>query len=608
MSLNANKSTYYPILGTLGFLQSQGRERIKSIIQVRSQQWRHGMSTKPVKIVVIGGSAAGPKAASRARRMDEKAEITIIQKEENLSMASCGYPYYIGGVFDEREQLICTPTGVIRDPGFFMNAKEIRALTRTEATGIDRKRKEVSFRNLDSGEEGVIGYDKLIIATGSDPRIPPVKGTELEGITTLKTLEDADLLRKIRDEGKIRKAVVVGGGLIGLEACEALNLAGIDITVIEMLPQIMISLDRQLAKLLENNMRSWGANIITGNAVAEFLGEDGRLVGVKLQNGTELPCELAVVAVGVAPNVSLARDAGLEIGEARGIVVNEYLQTSDPDIYAIGDCIEIPHLLTGKRIHAPFGDLANLEGRAAGENAVVGNNAVFPGTISTGICKVFNYQAGTTGLSEARAREAGYDPISAMVAGPDKPGFMGGLLLITKMVADRKTGRVLGFQCMGPGDVAKQIGQAAVAIKAGMTVDDMVNLDLPYAPPFTLAIDNTVMAAHVLQNKMRGLMKGISAEEVKRKLDAGEEPLIIDLRSPEEYEAMRLGIGEVLIPIGALRRRANELPEDLDREIICLCKISLRGYEGARYIESLGYTNVRVMEGGVVAWPYPREK
>lgn len=560
------------------------------------------------RIVVIGGSAAGPKAASRARRMDPDAEITIIQKDNDLSMASCGYPYYVGGVIEEREKLICTPTGVIRDPNFFQNAKDIKAMTNTEAISIDRKGKKVLYRDLVTGKEGEVPYDKLIISTGASPRYPPVPGTELDGITTLQSMRDADYLRAIKDEGKIQKAVVVGGGLIGIETCEALNLAGIEITVVEMMPQILLFLDWQLAKILENNVRAWAANVITDNGVAEFLGENGKLTGVKLANGTELPCELAVVAIGVKPNVTLAKEAGLEIGTTGGILVDDNMRTSDLDIYAAGDCIEIPHLVTGEKVLAPYGDLANLQGRVAGENAATEDVAEFPGTILTGVCKVFNYQAGSTGISEKEARDAGFHVESVVTAGPDKPGFMGGLLLINKMIADRKTGRVLGFQCVGPGDVSKQIAEAAMAIRAKLTVDDLVNSDLPYAPPFTLAIDNLIAVSHVLQNKMRGLYKGISAVEVKEKIDRGEKPYILDMRGPDEYEAMRLGIGEVLIPLGALRKRIGELPEDKDAEIITYCKISLRGYEGARYIQSLGYTNVKVMEGGIMAWPYPREK
>jgi len=417
-----------------------------------------------------------------------------------------------------------------------------------------------------------------------------------------------DYLRKVRDEKKIKKAVVIGGGLIGIETCEALQLAGIEITVIELLPQLLTFLDWEMAKLVENHVKSNNANVITDNGVAEFLGENGKLTGVKLQNGIELPCELAVVAIGVNPNVKIAKEAGIDLGEVGGIKVNEYMQTSDPDVYASGDCVEIKNIITGKQVHAPYGDLANLEGRVAGENAILGNTVTFPGTIQTGICKVFEYGAGATGLSETNARKLGYDIETVINASPDKPGFMEGLLLVTKMVSDKKTGKVLGAQCVGPGDVSKQVAQWAMALKGGLTVEDLVNSDLPYAPPFSLAIDHFIATNHIMQNKLKGRMTGISSCEVKSKLDKGEKPFLLDARGPDEYEVMRLGIGETLIPIDALRNRLNEIPEDKDREIICYCKIALRGYEAARVLEGNGYKNVKVMEGGIMAWPFPREK
>ena len=563
--------------------------------------------TEKRKIMVIGGSAAGPKAAAKARRIDNDAQVVILQKDADLSMASCGYPYYVGGFFNDRNQLLCTPAGAVRNPMFYLNAKDIEARVNTEVTAIDRKNKTLSFRNLASGETGTLPYDKLVIATGAVPRMPPVPGVELAGITTLQSMKDADFLRNVRDEGKIKKAVVIGGGLIGIETCEALQLAGIEITVIELLPQLLTFLDWELAKLVENHVRSKGANVITDNGIAAFLGEDGRLTGVKLQNGTELPCELAVVAIGVRPNVKLAKEAGLKIGELGGIDVNEFMQTSDPDIYAVGDCVETTSRITGKKVLAPYGDLANLQGRVAGENAASTNCVTFPGTIQTGICKVFDYAAGSTGLSETAARKLGYtDIVTVINASPDKPGFMEGKLLVTKMTADAKTGRILGAQCIGPGNVAKQIAQWAMAIQGKMTVEDLVNADLPYAPPFSLAIDHFIATAHLMQNKIKGRLKGISCHQVHLKVLAGEKPFLIDTRGPEEFEEMRLGIGETLIPLGALRKRLKELPEDKNREIICYCKISLRGYEAALALEANGWKNVKVMEGGIMAWPYPR--
>ncbi|HOE79952.1 MAG TPA: FAD-dependent oxidoreductase [Smithellaceae bacterium] len=565
--------------------------------------------TERRKIIVIGGSAAGPKAAAKARRIDNDAQVVILQKDGDLSMASCGYPYYVGGCFDDRNQLLCTPAGAVRNPMFYLNAKDIEARVNTEVTHIDRTGKTLSYKNLATGETGKMPYDKLIVATGAIPRMPPVPGVELDGITTLQSMKDADFLRAIRDEGRIKKAVVIGGGLIGIETCEALQLAGIEITVIELLPQLLTFLDWELAKLVENHVRSNGANVITDNGIAAFLGENGRLTGVKLQNGTELPCELAVVAIGVRPNVALAKEAGLRIGDLGGIEVNECMQTSDPDIYAAGDCVETTNRITGKKVHAPYGDLANLQGRVAGENAASTNCVTFPGTIQTGICKVFDYAAGSTGLSEAAAGRLGMTDILTVInASPDKPGFMEGKLLVTKLTINAKTGRILGAQCIGPGNVAKQIAQWAMAIQGNLTLEDLINADLPYAPPFSLAIDHFVATAHIMQNKVKGRMKGITCKEVYEKVRAGEKPFIIDVRGPEEFEEMRLGIGETLIPLGALRKRLGELPADKNREIVCYCKISLRGYEAALALEANGWKNVKVMEGGIMAWPYPREK
>jgi NADPH-dependent 2,4-dienoyl-CoA reductase/sulfur reductase-like enzyme len=283
------------------------------------------------RIIVIGGSAAGPKAASKARRMDENAEITIFQKASDLSMASCGYPYYVGGFFDDRSQLLCSPAGVVRDAKFFWNAKKINTKVLTEVTRIDRKQKKVEFTDLTTGKTGRAAYDKLVIATGSNARKPPVPGVELEGITTLQSLSDADYLRKIKDEGVIKKAVVIGGGLIGIETLEALHLAGIHITLIELLPQMLTFLDKHMARLVEKYVQT-KVNVILQNGVASFLGENGVLKAVKLQDGTEIPCDLAVVAIGVTPNNKLAKEAGLAIGETGGILVDEYMQTTDPDI------------------------------------------------------------------------------------------------------------------------------------------------------------------------------------------------------------------------------------------------------------------------------------
>jgi NADPH-dependent 2,4-dienoyl-CoA reductase/sulfur reductase-like enzyme/rhodanese-related sulfurtransferase len=566
------------------------------------------MSAQPLNIVVIGGSAAGPKAAAKARRTDEFAEITLIQRDPDLSMASCGYPYYIGGTFDDRNLLVCTPAGIPRDPKFFDKAKRINALVRTEAIRIDRQTKTVTYKHLDTEEQGEVHYDRLVLATGAAPVCPVAPGFDLEGVLTLHSLADADALRAIRDEKQVTKAIIVGGGLIGFEVCEALRLAGIETTIIEKTPQVLPFLDPDLAKLVENHTRAQGADIIVANGVAEFLGDQGVLTGVKLDNGTELPAQLAVIAVGVRPNIALAQAAGLEIGAQGGIRVNAHMQTSDPDIYAAGDCVECTSLITGQANRAPYGDLANLQGRVVGQNVIEPGSARFPGNAQTGICKIFDYTVGVTGLSEAAARAAGLEVETATISGLDIPVFMGGKLLISKLVAERPGGRILGFQCVGPGDVSKRVAVMATAILGKLNVSDMANADLPYAPPYSLALDHVIVSAHTLENKLKGRMQGVSVSEVKRKVDAGEDVFILDARNPGEFEQMRLGIGETLIPQGAIRNRLNELPQDKDKEIILYCKISLRGYEVASILRAHGWRNVKVMEGGLMAWPFPREK
>lgn len=559
------------------------------------------------RIVVIGGTAAGPKAAARASRLDQNAEVILLQKAPELSMASCGYPYYVSGMFKDREKLLCTPSGVVRDPAFFAGAKGITAMVETEAVSIDRESKVVSWINA-AGNNGLLAYDKLILCTGSVPKMPPIPGRDLKGVTTLHSMADADAMRTWAEHSSGKKAVVIGGGLIGMEACEALCHAGVDVTVVEALPQILGFLDTELALLVENHARAKGAKIITGVGLSALEGENGQISAARLADGRVLPCDLVVMAIGVAPNTALAKAAGLEIGAFGGIAVNDFMATSDPSIYAAGDCVEIANRLTGKRMLAPYGDLANLEGRVAGENAVLGDSVRFPGTIGSGICKVFDFTAASTGLSERRAREAGFDVVTAINASPDKPGFMGAKPLVSKMVADRATGRILGFACVGPGDVNRQASEMAVAVAAGWTVDEMAMADLPYAPPYSQAIDHAIATAHILQNKMRGLMTGISSVEAKALFDAGGPLYVLDVRGQDEFKENQLGRGETLIPLGQLRGRVSELPQDKNATILSFCKVSMRGYEAQRILESAGYTDVRVMEGGLMAWPYTTEQ
>lgn len=565
------------------------------------------MSAK--KIVVIGGSAAGAKAAAKARRCDQKAQITIIQRVPDLSMASCGYPYYLGGTFNDRNALLCTPTGVVRDSNFFKKVKDIDTLVNTECISIDRKAKNVTCLDHSTGKQFDLPYDKLILSMGAKPKKLPIKGYELKGVSPLLSMQDTDLLHTLITGGEVKEAVVTGGGLIGVEACEALVARGIKVTLLEAAPQILPMLDEQFAALVANHMKAKGVQVHTAMRMNGFVGENGVVTGAELEDGTIINCQMAIVCCGVQPNTDIAEAAGLTIGETGGISVNEYMQTSDPEIYAAGDCVECKNILTGKTCYAPMGDLANLQGRVIGENIICENRVSFPGTTQTAICKVFDFGAGVSGLTSKQAEAAGIDYIESSInASPDKPGFMGAGLLITKMIADKNTGQLLGYQCVGSGDVSRQIATAAMAIKGKLDVIDISCADLPYAPPYSLAIDHFIASAHIMDNKLKGRYKTISAAEVKAKVDAKESVFYLDGRAPDEFEELRLGIGETLIPLGALRSKLDMLPSDKNAEIICFCKISLRGYEAALILEEHGYTNVKVMEGGIMAWPYAREK
>ncbi len=556
------------------------------------------------KIVVIGGSAAGAKAASKARRLDMDAEITIVQKDIDLSQASCGFPYYIGGTFDARNSLISTSYGKVRNPDFFWDNKKIKVFNGTEAVSIDRQKKQVLCRPV-SGEEFSLEYDKLIYATGARAKTFPLPGIDQEGITTLLSMEDTDSLHRAATAGNVKEAVVVGGGLIGVEACEALAERGIKVHLVEVAPQILVMLDWQLSALMAKHMRAKGVDLHLGKKVTSFLG-DGKVTGVKLEDGSEISCQMVVLSMGVQPNIELAKDAGIEIGSLGGIVVNEQMQTSDPDIFAAGDCVECTHLLTGKKVMAPMGDLANLQGRVAGENvALDGANVSFPGTTQTAICKVFDWKSGVTGLTERTAQMMGVTNYETVVsAGPDKPGFMGAGILISKMLVDKGSEKILGFQCVGAGDVSRQVASMSLAIQGGLTLGQLVNADMPYAPPFSLAIDNCIATAHIMQNKLKNRFKSISAEKVWEKLQAGEKPFMVSGCEVEEYNDFCLNVGEVVIPIGEVHKRMDEFPADKNTPIICLCKVSLRGYEIALMLEHAGYTNVLVMEGGAMGWPY----
>jgi pyruvate/2-oxoglutarate dehydrogenase complex dihydrolipoamide dehydrogenase (E3) component/rhodanese-related sulfurtransferase len=398
-----------------------------------------------------------------------------------------------------------------------------------------------------------------------------------------------------------RDVVIVGGGLIGIEMTEALVRKGARVTIVERLPRILPILDADMALLVERHMESHGVRVATGTTVLSLEGE-GTVSAVVTDKG-RFPANLVILACGIRPTVALAVAAGLELGETGALRVDAFMATSDPDIYAAGDCVETLHRLTGRPCYMPLGSTATKQGRVAAVN-VCGGQDRFPGVLGSSICRVFDYTVARTGLGEDEARRLGHDTMTVLVPGADRAHFMptAGLLLL-KLIVDRTTRKLLGVQVTGPGAADKRIDVAALALTAGLTVDELANLDLCYGPSFSTVMDNMLTAANVARNKLDGVMESCTPAEVHAKLKAGEDVVFLDVRTPEEYEQQRLP-RSVLVPLGALRDRLSELSRE--REIVLFCDTSLRAYEGAIILKAAGFTRVKVMEGGMAMWPYEK--
>ncbi len=557
------------------------------------------------KIVVIGGVACGPKAACRAKRLDPSLEVVVVEKGEEISYGACGLPFYLEGEVPDVKDLTTTPVGVVRDVNFFKAVKGVDVLLNTEAVSIDRKKKEVLVRDVQDGGEQRLSYDKLVLATGSSPVRPPIPGIDLEGIHCLKTLTDGVKLKKAMEEAPGKNAVIVGAGLIGMECLEPLLNAGFNVHVVEKLPFVLPALlDEEMAVPLMKHISSKGVTLHVNDGVSSFEGK-GRVQKVKTEK-TEIEADIVLLAIGFRPNTKLAQDAGIESGPM-GIKVDAHLRTSDPDIYAGGDCVESYNIVTGKPMYAPMGSTANKHGRIIGNN-LAGWNSTFSGVCGTGVCNILGFNVARTGLTERDAKKEGMEVLTSLCPAPDKPHYMKDAKLIhLKMVAEKYSGRLLGVQILGPGEVLSRVDTAAAILKAGGTVDDCFETDMAYAPPFSPALDNLIVAANVIQNKRDGLVRSYAPAEVKEKLDRGDDFIFLDVRTPKELEQMRLPYENVVhIPLGMVRKKASELPRD--KEIICLCKISLRGYEAARMLEAEGFDpgKIWLLDGGIVAWPYEK--
>lgn len=554
-------------------------------------------------VVIIGGVAAGPKAAARIKRCNPSVKVTVLEQGTHLSYAGCGLPFYIGGMVEKEEELMTTPVGVVRSPAFFKAVKDVDILTGTRADKIDRRNKKVVATNLSTGETLELTYDKLVLATGSSPFKPPLPGLDLDGVFTLSNpVEASQIKERVKKEG-INNIVIIGAGLIGLELAETIGaLEGTNVSVVELMDWVLPGLlDQDMALLVGRHMRQKGINLMTSTRVQRL--EGGQHVSRVITDQGELPADMVIVAAGVKPNVKLAEEAGLELGSTGAIKVNERMQTSDPDIFAGGDCVENIHLITGKPVYTPMGSVANRHGRVVGDN-VCGGTERFPGVLGTAIVKVFQFNVGRTGLSQAEAEKLGFTVESFICPAPDRAHFYPGANpVMIKLVADKSTRKLLGAQIIGPGAVDKRLDVVASALAMGATVDQLAVFDLAYSPPFSTALDALTHAANSLRNKLDGLAKSLNPLEVRRKMSAGEEFLLLDVRTPGEYQEVRFPYDNVVfIPLGKLRERAGELPKD--RPVIIFCKVSMRGYEAQRILEGLGFDNVYFLEGGIATWPF----
>ncbi|MGQ9681201.1 MAG: FAD-dependent oxidoreductase [Anaerolineae bacterium] len=478
------------------------------------------------RIVIVGGVATGTKAAARARRCDADAEIILIEKGELISYAACALPYYVSGVIEDPAELV-----VARSDDFaLLRAIDVR--TRTEAMAIDRERRRLTVKDLASGRIEEVPYDALVLATGANPVVPPLPGRDLAGVFLLKEPADALNIRAEIDRGRVERAVIIGGGLIGMEMAEALVARGVRVAIVEMLDRVLAAfLDRDMAAVLHAYLRQQGVELYLGERAERFEGDAGGHVRRVVTAARELPADLVLLAIGVRPEVTLAREAGLALGSTGAIVVDDHLRTSDPAIYAGGDCVESLHRVTGQRVYAPLGSTANKHGRVIGTN-VAGGDATFPGVLGTMVAKVFDYTVGATGIGPARARDLGLEPLTALVAVQDRAhNYPTRQEIVLKAVGDRATSRLLGLQGVGPGEVAKRIDVAAAALSGGASVDQLAELDLGYAPPYAPAVDPLHHVANLWRNKRDGLTRAVGPVELQEMLEEGESFVLLDVRT-----------------------------------------------------------------------------
>ncbi len=538
-----------------------------------------------MKLLIVGGVAGGASAAARARRLSEDAHIVLFERGRDVSFANCGLPYYLGGEIAERDKLL------VVTPERLRKRFNLDVRVRTSVEAIDRVGKKVRVRDLASGREYEEAYDKLILAPGAAPLRPPLPGIDLPGIFTLRTLQDMDRIKERLDRG-VRQAVVVGAGFIGLELVENLVRRGVATTMVELQDQVLPPFDREMTTPVAEHLAARGVALLLGQSAEAFEEAPGGLV-VRLKSGQRLPAQLVVLGVGVRPENRLAVAAGLEVGPRGGIRVNEQLQTSDPDVYAVGDAIEVQDFVTGEPTQVPLAGPANRQGRLAADH-VFGRPARYRGTQGTAVVRVFEITAAMTGASEKALRRAGRAFRKVYVHPTHHAGYYPGAEAMTlKLLFDPTTGRVLGAQAVGGAGVDKRIDVLAVAIQAGLTVYDLEEAELAYAPQYGSAKDPINMAGFVAAGLLRGEHPQVDVEAVLAEPPA-RRPLLVDVRTPQEFAAGHLP-GAVNLPVDELRSRLGELPRG--RPLAVYCQVGQRGYLATRILRQAGLPAANVGGG-----------
>jgi NADPH-dependent 2,4-dienoyl-CoA reductase/sulfur reductase-like enzyme/rhodanese-related sulfurtransferase len=556
------------------------------------------------KIVIIGGVAAGPKAACRVKRLMPDAEITILDQDSLISYGGCGIPYYVSGDVSDEDELRKTSFHMTRDASFFESAKGVHVRINTRAININRNDKVVDVVDVVSGERDSVPYDKLVICTGSQPFVLPIPGADLNGVYTISDLHKAIAIKQSLATGQVGKAVVIGGGAIGLEMAEAFaDLWGVETSVIEFMPQLLPRIiDPPFAQMVKRHMEKQGVNIYTSEGAQALEGdENGKVCKVVTPNRT-IETDIVVMAAGVRARSELAREAGLDVSPF-GIVVNNRMQTSDPNIYAAGDCVESTNLITGKKMLAPMGSVANREGRVVGDN-LAGIPSIFPGVIGSFIMKAFASCIGATGLSLESARAEGFNADAAVTAPSDRAHFFPTeTKMPLQLVFDRTNRKVLGVQAFGDMNdaVLARINAAAALISKGGTIDDFSVLEMPYAPPFSTAIDALNAAANVADNMATNRQRNVSIQNFLSWIDdPSSQPdwLAFDIRHPNETGPFSEKFGSIwhAIPYNEIRNRYSEIPKD--KTLIIICDAGTRSFEIQVFLDSVGLSDTLVLGGG----------